>query len=395
LQLRYEAEGCAQYRYDANGTAWYYDYDHPVVANEYLTPKLYGEQGTEEYLQPQRFYAPYKLDQENTITSIGAFNVADGTLAQRVAYVGEAWTQYASADALYLAATRYPRYYDLAHTTPRTALYKFALDNNLSYKGRGFVDGTLLNQYSLSEYRGVLRAATTETAGWRDPQTHNRVVTLRENGEGDLVGLGELEGLGEKGERIRAVRFMGKRGYVVTFLQTDPLYTIDLSDPAAPKKAGELKISGFSEYLHPVGENLLLSIGRDADETGRQKGLQLELFDISDFAHPRLSDKVSVGDTATYSEVEHNPRAFVYRASDRRFAFPLYRYDGRDYGVGLDVYRVDGMKLKREASLRSEASRQWYNFEGRGLLFNFDATTYAALFKGKEVVTTTLQGERP
>ena len=137
--------------------------------------------------------------------------------------------------------------------------------------------GDLLNQFSLSEHDGALRAATTEDSG-ATTQSH---VTVLETRGGRLEKIGQVSGLGQ-GERIYAVRFIEDRGYVVTFRQTDPLYTLDLADPAHPRVRGELKILGYSSYLHPVGEHELLGIGQDATAEGIRQGTQLSLFDVAD-----------------------------------------------------------------------------------------------------------------
>ena len=141
--------------------------------------------------------------------------------------------------------------------------------------------GTLLNQFSLSEDKGVLRAATTIGFG---AEAESKVTTLTA-GDRRLVQRGQVGGLG-RGERIYAVRFIGDVGYVVTFRETDPLYTVDLCDPPGPRVRGELKIPGYSAYLHPVADDLLLGVGQEATEDGRVQGLQFSLFDVSDLARP-------------------------------------------------------------------------------------------------------------
>ena len=140
-----------------------------------------------------------------------------------------------------------------------------------TYRSSGSVPGFVLNQFALSEDRGALRVATTEEplwmAGAQQRDAESGVSVLREEGA-KLVTVGRVGGLG-KGERIYAVRFLGDAGYLVTFRQVDPLYTLDLSDPRAPKAVGELKVAGYSAYLHPVGDGLLLGVGQDAYRAGR------------------------------------------------------------------------------------------------------------------------------
>jgi hypothetical protein len=141
------------------------------------------------------------------------------------------------------------------------------------------------------------------------PLTASQVTVLERDGD-VLRRTGSVGGLG-KGEQIRSVRFIGDLGYVVTFRQTDPLYTIDLSDPAKPEVAGELKILGYSAYLHPAGPGRLLGVGQDAGEDGRVTGMQLSLFDVSDPANPKRLDAVSVGDAWTDVEGDHHAFTFA------------------------------------------------------------------------------------
>jgi len=172
------------------------------------------------------------------------------------------------------------------------------------------VTGFMLSQWSMSEYNGFLRVATTDSPDWwwDDIDSESFVIVL-EDRNGELVEVGSVGGLGE-GERIYSVRFMGDVGYVVTFRQTDPLYTIDLSDPGNPTVAGELKILGYSAYLHPLGDGLLLGIGQDATEEGGTLGTQISVFDVNDLANPELLHKYTL--EHGYSEVEYDHHAFLH-----------------------------------------------------------------------------------
>lgn len=149
------------------------------------------------------------------------------------------------------------------------------------------------------------------------------MYVLRADGK-TLTETGRVTGLG-KGERIYAVRFVAGTGYVVTFRQTDPLYTVDLSRPAAPRVVGELKISGYSAYLHPVDGNRLLGIGQEASEQGRVQGTQVSLFDVSDPARPNRLAQHHV--RQGQSEAEYDPHAFLYWPADRLVVVPLTAYD--------------------------------------------------------------------
>ena len=227
--------------------------------------------------------------------------------------------------------------------TAKTTLHKFvtAQSGVSSYLGSGEVPGTLLNQYAMSEYHGVLRVASTvsERRGWANPRpvTEGMVTTLQEQ-DGTLRQLGQVGGLGrEDNESIHAVRFIEERGYVVTFRQTDPLYVLDLRDPAALKVVGELKIPGYSGYLHPIGENLLLGVGQSG-----QREVQFSLFDIGDPAAPRRIDTETYGSGAAAAEFD--PRAFLYWPHRDLVVAPMTSYDssqGEEGLSGLVLLRAD------------------------------------------------------
>jgi uncharacterized secreted protein with C-terminal beta-propeller domain len=231
---------------------------------------------------------------------------------------------YASGTSTYVSTTDWSR----DGSPAKTSLHKFvtAPSGASTYKGSGEVPGTLLNQYAMSEYNGVLRVASTvsERRGWVNSRqtTEGLVTTLHEQG-GALRQLGQVGGLGRQdNESIRAVRFIEERGYIVTFRQSDPLYVLDLRNAAAPKIVGELKIPGYSGYLHPIGENLLLGVGQSGLESGtvdnapaprnrgNEIGVQFSLFDISDPASPRRIDTQTYGGGAAAAEFD--PKAFLY-----------------------------------------------------------------------------------
>lgn len=196
----------------------------------------------------------------------------------------------------------------------KTQIHRFDLAGSAppKYAGSGEVEGQLLNHYSLSEYDGHLRVATTVGAGWggTSPDSQSQsIVTVLARGDKGLTQVGRVDGLG-KGERIYAVRFFGPVGYVVTFRQVDPLYTLDLSQPTKPRVVGELKITGYSAYLHPVGPGKVLGVGQEATDQGRRLGSQVSLFDVNNPAAPnRLAQQQIEGGS---SEVEYDPHAFLY-----------------------------------------------------------------------------------
>jgi hypothetical protein len=168
-----------------------------------------------------------------------------------------------------------------------------------------------------------------------------------------LVPVGRVDGLG-RGERIYSVRFIGPVGYVVTFRQTDPLYTLDLSDPSRPRVVGELKITGFSSYLHPAGDGRLIGIGQDADLDGRLQGTQVSLFDVTNPAAPRRLDAFAL--SGEHSEAEYDPHAFLYWPAEHLLVVPVSAQAASGFGGpfqppdkpvfgGALASRLDGNRL--------------------------------------------------
>jgi uncharacterized secreted protein with C-terminal beta-propeller domain len=212
---------------------------------------------------------------------------------------------YGTPGSLYVANNPLWWFSGKGSAAPDTAteIYKFELPaaGKPVYVAGGSVPGTLLNQYAMSEWDGHLRVATT------DGQVGASAVRVLRERDGKLAEVGSVGGLG-RDERIYAVRFLGDRGYVVTFRQTDPLYSLDLADPTRPRVTGELKITGYSAHLQQVGENRLIGIGQET--SGDRRGLQVSLFDVADPAAPRrLAQQVVPG---AWSEAEFDPHAVLW-----------------------------------------------------------------------------------
>ncbi|MDO9262689.1 MAG: beta-propeller domain-containing protein, partial [Desulfosalsimonadaceae bacterium] len=197
---------------------------------------------------------------------------------------------------------------------------------------------------------------------------------IKNNGD-KLDVIGSIRDLAP-GERLYSARFMGERGFLVTFVQVDPLFTLDLSDPAHPSVAGELKVPGYSTYLHPLNENYLLSVGQDTIVDGdivRNGGMQLSIYDITDFADPKLLHTAKIGDSGTYSEAMYNHKAITFWPEQNLLALPVNEYTAALSEDG-DMWEnsFNGMVVYRLA--------EDYDFEllGRMNLYTYDAsdTTY-------------------
>jgi hypothetical protein len=264
------------------------------------------------------------------------------------AIMSDAQIVYGSPDRLFVATQRWfsPAALERSaapETTTQIHQFDASEPGRTTYATSGQVKGFLLNQFAMSQHGGVLRVAATETPEWwgsTDAGEGSAVTTLD---LGTMAQVGRVGGLG-KGERIYAVRFLGDTGYVVTFRQVDPLYVVDLADPAHPRVAGELKIAGYSAYLHPIGEDLILGVGQDAGEDGRTTGTQLSLFDVSDPASPtRIAQHAIAGANST---AEYDHHAFLYWPATKLAVIPLSIYDYREDGsapgqfVGAVGFRV-------------------------------------------------------
>ena len=251
-------------------------------------------------------------------------------------------TVYASTRSLYVGTASW--------YGEGTTLHKFdaSRDGITVYEASGKVAGTILNQFSLSEHEGFLRAASTVG-------NDESFVTVLEQRGGALEQVGRVGGLG-KGERIYSVRFIGDRGYVVTFRQVDPLYTLDLSNPRAPRVRGELKILGYSAYLHPISDDLLIGVGQDATEAGRTQGTQISLFDVSDPANPRRLHAQRVAGEYASSEAEYDHHAFLWWPKTNLAVIPVSVYDGERSFNGAIGFRVGRSGIEEAGRASHEPS---------------------------------------
>src|SRR5262249_27985778 len=217
------------------------------------------------------------------------------------------------------------------------------------YVGSGTVPGHVLNQFAMDQWYGYLRVATTR-GRVPDPNVRSSVSVLAETENGNLTRIGAIDNIAP-GEDIRAVRFDDDRGYVVTFKKTDPLFVLDLYQPSRPAILGELKIPGFSTYMHRIDPEHLLSIGFDANDHGDFAyfdGVILQLFDVKEPTDPKLIHKEKIGTRGSSSEAATNHLAFNYFAEKGLLAIPMTICEGGGDGrngnelafSGLLVYDV-------------------------------------------------------
>lgn len=260
---------------------------------------------------------------------------------------------YASEKNIYVTGINYSK-------KENTKIYKFSMQpDSVTFAGESSVPGHLLNQFSMDEYKDYFRAAVTTYGESNNIDDSSNAVYILDN---NLQIKGKLENLA-KGEKIYSVRFIGDKGYMVTFKQTDPLFVLDLKNPENPSVAGELKIPGFSSYLHPYDENHIIGIGKDTENTDeaivKTKGLKIAMFDVTDMKNPKQMFSTVIGDHGSSSDVLYNHKAFLLWKEKNILALParINTFDPSKDGVLKDnsyfegeyIYTIDlqkGFNLK-------------------------------------------------
>lgn len=296
--------------------------------NEDIIPKVGTSENSEEIADAKIscddiFIA--NTDMPENFLVVSKINITDSTVSksESISVLGGGDTVYCTDETLYVATARYVEDNSVNddsiiayHTETDIAAFDITADKPV-YKASCSVVGSMLNTFSIDEYNGYVRVAATA-------DSDNRVYVMDKN----LQLKSMLRNIAPN-EQIRAVRFSGDTGYVVTFYQTDPLFVIDLSDPENPEIKGELKIPGFSSYLHPVGENLLLGVGMGGDDNGANNSAKLSLFDVSDPENPKEIDTLIIDDA--YFDTDY--KAFVSDSDDATFMVPYDRYEYETTGT--------------------------------------------------------------
>ena len=319
-------------------------YGHHVRETEFdeflpgYTTTIISSDGKEEVsgslVTAPDIYVPEIPGQANLTTVVVFEATGEPGPVSTTSVVGTGGEIFSSRENLYLASTRW---WGLWGQGQRTTIHQFGIDGaDVDLLATGDVEGRVLNQFSMDEsHDGFFRIATTSSAG----ALENFVFIMER--DGDLLDVvGSVDGIG-KGETIHSVRFLGDRAYVVTFRVVDPLFSIDLADPENPQVTGELKVPGFSTYLHPISEEMLVGFGRDADElTGRSRGLQLSLFDVSDPVEPILAASyLFPGESHQWSDALHDHHAFSHYPVYGLVALPVVEnnwwWDKRTSGLAI------------------------------------------------------------
>ncbi len=334
------------------------------------------EDGKTTYQTPSDIYYFDQTDYSSYLI-LGGIDLSD--LSKEInlnTYLGSGQTVYMSNENLYVTYTQY-QYRSMGILSEKSASYqqdtiihKFNASNAvLNYIATAKLSGYPINQFAMDEYNGFFRIAVTDdTTG----ESINNVYIFDEN----LVQTGSILNMAP-GERIYSVRFNGDMGYMVTFVTVDPLFVMDLSDPYNPKIDGELKIPGYSTYMHMYSDTLILGFGMDTtEEDGRalNQGIKIAMFDVSDRANPKQLFTTSIGGRGTWSELNYNHKAFMFDRERNIFAFPA-SITGNNYEMkaqGLVVCRIDMENSQFEVLdiLSQDYFTNWSNYVQRGLYIN-------------------------
>ena len=320
---------------------------------DYVLETANGERVEGQLVDCARVHRPAEFSGFDLLSILTLDMAGPLTPGDATAVVASGETVYASGENLYVATNRWsppvpferefddflPDDFEDSYTTD---LHKFSITGSESaeYLASGEVRGHALNQFAFHEWNGHLFVTTTDGSPWGFREDSESYLTSFEQQGDRLVKAGQVGDMG-RGERVFSVRYIADQAYVVTFREVDPLYVVDLADPTDPTVTGELKIPGFSSYLHPLGDGLLLGVGQDATDTGRTTGSKVSLFDVSDPTNPQQLSTWTL--TGGSSDVEWDHRAFLYWAPEGIAVLPLQSWE--EGFAGAVVLQVDGNGL--------------------------------------------------
>ncbi len=365
-----------------------------------LLPKMRVDGAPRTLVDPARCYlATDDTQGYPVITSVTAVPISNPSAATTTCYNEPTYGIYVSQQSLYFTEIRQ----DPATSDAATRIHKFALaGTTLSYRGSGDVAGQVWRggqaDFRMDEFDGDLRLLASTWEFGSDDFVDHKLFVLRESPSalrldiiGELPNANRPTEIGKPNEALYGVRFLGDRAYAVTFEQIDPLYVIDLADPRDPRIAGELMVTGFSDFLHPVTGELLLGLG-----TSAAGGVKLELFDISDISDPLSRGSIQLGGPGTYSEARYDRHAFTYQAnagSVDRFAIPATVYDpsaqGGAWEPGLHLFEIHDKTdpalaaLQGVGTIRPPVEDTPWVFDSRNRSFIHDDTVFYV--RGEEV----------
>ncbi|MBQ1376066.1 MAG: beta-propeller domain-containing protein, partial [Clostridia bacterium] len=299
---------------------------------------------------------------ESSYLNFAVIDITDDSPANIESVFGSGSTVYMNKDSIYLASFEY----DWEADSADTSITYFDLEGkSVIPQGCVKLSGSVIDQFSMDEYNGYFRVVTTDYSG----ENGSSLYIIDPS---SMSIAGSVTGIA-KGERVYSARFDGNTAYVVTYKQVDPLFVIDVSNPRNPTITGQVKVPGYSSYLHPVGDDLLLGIGRDTKDSyiindkGQQEevgtiddGLKLSLFKITN-GEPVEVDTVKVADSRNiYSDVTYDHKALMVDREKNNFAFSVDDYSSDRYTNIAFVYNISGEKLTEQARLRDASDNYVY-----------------------------------
>ena len=289
---------------------------------------------------------------------LAGMNIENNEEVDVQTFLGGGSDIYASEKNLYIGKNtiKYDKLY--RETESITQILKFELCNGkIKYKAEAKVKGYINNQFSMDENNGYFRIATTSNIEEdKKYTTINNMYVLNEN----MEEVGKIEGLA-KGEEIYSVRYVGNKGYMVTFKQVDPLFVIDLTNPQNPQVLGQLKIPGYSTYLHPYDETHIIGFGYNTEQKETSvitNGLKMAMFDITDVSNPKELFKINIGKNNTSSRLTYNHKALLYSKEKNIIGFPLTTYEYGNMESKAVVYNIDlekGFSIKGEIQTKNNS----------------------------------------
>ena len=321
---------------------------------------------SEKLIDFDKIYYFDNIESLNYLTLAG-FSIDNKKEANIQTFLGAGEKVYSSSQNIYIAKQK--NVYDAdTHKSLGydTKILKFNLNNGeIKFKAEADVTGGINNQFSMDENNGYFRIATTiGVSSWDvdDNSSSNSLYILDEN----LKEVGKVEGIA-KGEKIYSVRYVGSKAYVVTFKTMDPLFVIDLSDVKNPKILGELKIPGYSTYLHPYDETHLIGFGYDTKENSSrdgyvQNGLKMSMFDVTNLNNPKEMFTVKIGEKNASSPLIHDHKALLFSKEKNIIAFPVNVYKNGKYVSEAQIYKIDlekGFTLQGEIKNENISSKNY------------------------------------
>ena len=386
----FDSRMIGDYIYVVSSEYSYYIYRYYNDNYTLNVPEIKIDNDTTKISYSQIYYidSPEVVD---SMTHVISIDLEDLSVNEKSFLIGVSENMYMSEDNIYLVYTNYdynarPLFETYASNEETTVIHKIHVDDGkINYVTKGEVSGRVLNQFSMDEYNGFFRIATTSGYSWdQNNPSKNNIFVLNQ----DLEEISSIEDIAP-GEQIYSARFLGEKAYLVTFKNTDPFYTIDMSDPYNPMILGYLKIPGYSSYLHPYDANHIIGIGKETIESNNPnfawyQGLKIALFDVSDFENPVLVDKYIIGDRGTDSPVLYDHKAFLFSKEKNLLVIPVSLYEisdetknkydefpGPDYGeftfqgAYVFILNLDGFTYRGRITHLSDDEKQnneywWY-----------------------------------